>query len=387
MAEERTGQLAFAEDLARQGQVAPAVEACYHALRVDADDPLAHCLLAELMLSGDFYDEAIHAASRAIEIDPGCAPAYLALGLAYDRRGGMWDQSILVWHELAEVVPDLVTAHVQLGEAFGAAAFEEDAIAAWRRALELDPGEARAMYNLAVAALKREGVATALPGFRKAGELDPTQDDLFFALAGVYDDGEPAPDPADVPADRASRLAAAYALAFEEDFFSAADLLRLVLDEGADDAEALGLAAYLYLKQEAVNEAMACALRSLTISARTPTAVYCLGVAFSKRPGLARHAARVFSALAKAVSDHPIPHVLYAESLLALQRYSAAQQSYRTAIALDPACVRARFGLAAALLTEGRHAEADWEIRRAAYHDTRRQGLFWALYDEYAEGR
>ena len=109
----------------------------------------------------------------------------------------MWDQSILVWHELAEVRPELVTAHVQLGEAFAAAAFPDEAIDAWKPALELDPRESRAMYNLAVAALKREGMATALPGFRKAGELDPSQDDFFFSLAGVYDDGVPAPDPDD----------------------------------------------------------------------------------------------------------------------------------------------------------------------------------------------
>jgi len=384
---ERSQQLALAEGLARQGHVQPAVEACYQALRIDESEALTHCLLAELMLTGDFYDEAIFAASRAIELDPDCAPAYLALGLAYDRRGGMWDQSILVWHELAEVAPDLVTAHVQLGEAFAAAAFDDEAIEAWRAALELDPAEARAMYNLAVAALKKEGMATALPGFRKAGELDPSQDDLFFALAGIYDDGNPAPDPAEVAEDRTSRLEAAGALAFEEDFFSAAELIRLVLNENADDPEALGLTAYLYLKQEAVNEAMACALRALAISTKTPTAVYALGVAFSKRAGLSKNAARVFSALAKAVPNQPMPHVLYAEALLGLQKYGQAAQSYRKAIALDPACVRARFGLAAVLLTEGRHAEAMWEVRRAAYHDTRRQGLFWQLYDAYADGR
>lgn len=383
----RSQQAILAEGLARQGHIAPAVDACYHALRLDDSDALVHCLLADLFLQGDFYEEAIKAATRSIEIDPGCAPAYLCLGLAYDRRGGMWDQSILVWHELAEVEPELVTAHVQLGEAFAAAAFEEEAIEAWKKALELEPTEARAMYNLAVAALKKEGMATALPGFRKAGELDPTQDDLFFALAGIYDDGNPAPDPEDVGPDRAARLSAAGALAFEEDFFSAADLIRLVLDENPDDAEALGLAAYLYIKQEAVNEAMACALRALAVSARTPTAVYCLGASFAKRAGLNRHAARVFAALAKAVPAHPIPHVLLAESLLGLQRYGQAKQAYRTALMLDPTCVRARFGAAAVLLTEGRHAEAHWEIRRAAYHDTRRQGLFWRLYDEYAEGR
>ena len=81
-----------------------------------------------------------------------------------------------------------------------------------------------------------------------------------------------------------------------------------------------------------------------------------------------------------------MPHVLLAESFLGLQRYSQAMQSYRIAVGLDPACVRARFGLAAALLTEGRHAEADWEVRRAAYYDTKRQHLFWDLYDAYTGG-
>lgn len=383
----RNRQVLLAEGLARQGHVAPAVEACYEALRQDESDPLANVLLSDLFLTGDFYDEAIRAASTAIELDPDCAPAYLSLGLAYDRRGGMWDQSILVWHELAEVAPDLVTAHVQLGEAFAAAAFEEEAIEAWRAALALNAHEARAMYNLAVAALKREGMATALPGFRRAGELDPSQDDFFFALAGVYDDGAAAPDPVDVPPDRDSRLDAAFALAFEEDYFSAVDLIRLILDENADDAEALALAGYLYLKQDSVNEAMAVALRGLAVSTKTPTAVYVLGAAFAKRPGLNRNAARVFGALAKAVPNQPMPHVLLAESLLGLQRYGQAKQAYLRAVELDPTFVRARFGLAAVLLTEGEYARAHFEIRRAAYHDTRRQGLFWRLYDDYAQGR
>lgn len=379
-------QVRYAEALARQGAIWPAVDACWQALRLDPHDPLALSLVAELMLSGDFYDEAIDAAARAIELDPDCSPAYLALGLAYDRHGGMWDQSILVWQELAEVVPDLVTAHVQFGEALAVSGFDEEAIDAWRRALELDPAEARAMYNLAVAALKREGMATALPGFRKAGELDPSQDELFFALAGIVDDGNPAPDPADVLPDRNSRLWAAGALAYEEDMISAAELVRLILDQNPDDAEALATAAYCYLKQEAVNEAIACAMRSLAVNGKTKTAIYCLGVSFAKRPGLNKHASRVFTALAKSAPGQALPHVMLAETLLGLQKYGQAKQSYRTALDLDPACVRARFGLAAVLITEGRHAEAQWEIRRAAYYDTKRQGLFWSLWDEYVGG-
>jgi Tfp pilus assembly protein PilF len=77
-------------------------------------------------------------------------------------------------------------------------------------------------------------------------------------------------------------------------------------------------------------------------------------------------------------------HVLLAEAFVSLQRYEAAKDSYRCAVELDPACVRARFGLAAVLLTEGEYALAQRQMRRAAYHDTRRRGVYWQLYDAYS---
>jgi tetratricopeptide (TPR) repeat protein len=166
--------------------------------------------------------------------------------------------------------------------------------------------------------------------------------------------------------------------------FAAADLGRRALDENPDDPEALALASYAYLKQEAANESMACSLRALSLDPELHTALYCLGVVYARRTGLNRHAARVFIALAKKAGSHALVHVLLAESLMGLQRFEAASKAYRLAVRLDPACVRARFGLAASYLTEGRFAEAQWEIRRAAYYDTKRQGLFWRLYDEYA---
>lgn len=382
----RSSQLLVAEGLARQGSTAQAVEACYEALRKGDGGPFPHCLLSELLLAEDFYDEAISEATAAIEADPDCAPAYLNLGLAYDRRGGMWDRSVLVWHELAEVVPDLTTAHVQLGEAFAASNFTEEAIDAWKRALQLDPNEARAMYDLAVAALKREGVATALPGFRRAGELDPSQDELFFNLLGIETLDRGPAEPGSAMAERGAKLGEAGALARLDDMFGALELVRGVLDDAPDEHEALTLAAYIYYKQEADNEAMACALHALSLAPETRPALYVLGTVYARRRGLDRHAARAFQALVEAAPRHPMPHVLFGECLLGLQRYDKAKEAYRRAVGLDPACVRARFGLAAVYLTEGRHAEAAWEVGRAAYYDTRRQGLFWKLYDGYAEG-
>ena len=379
----RSKTILTAESHARAGRAAAGVAACYEAIALEARGPHAHALLAHLLLEGDFYDEAISEATTAIERDPDCSPAYLALGLAYDRRGGMWDQSVLVWHELAEVVPDLVTAHIQLGEAFAVSAYEDEAVESWRRALELDPKESRATYNLAIASLKREGMALALPLFRKAGEMDPSQDGLFHALIGVADVTPLPVDPARVKPTREARLGAAGIALKGEDYFAAADLVRLALGEHPDDADALALAAYAYLKQEAANEAAACALRALSLRPDLATALYSLGVVYARRTGLNQHSARVFIQLAQRAPQHALVHVLLAESLLGLQRYGAAITAYRTAVGIDPACVRARFGLAAAYLTEGRYAEAQWEMRRAAYYDTKRQGLFWRLYDDY----
>ncbi|HET6351479.1 MAG TPA: tetratricopeptide repeat protein [Coriobacteriia bacterium] len=381
----RSREIMLAEGLARQGHTASAIEAAYEAMRLDADEPLVHALLADLFLLLDCYDESITAAMRAIELDPSCSPAYLALGLAYDRRGGMWDRSVLVWHELAEVVPDLVTAHVQLGEALAASGFEDEAIDSWKRALSLDPREARAMYNLAIAALRSEGMSTALPGFRRAGELDPTQDEFFFWLAGMLE-ARRAQMPGTV-SEREARLREAYALALEEDLFGAADLIREMLNDEPDDPEALALAGFCYIKQEAVDEAVSVALRGLAIDPRTPSAVYVLGVAFAKRPVLARNSLPVFGALAQAVPDHPMPCVLYAEALLGQQSYNEATAQYLRAVELDPTLVRARFGLAAALIAGGEHSLARHHMRRAGYHATRHQGLFERLYDDYVAGR
>lgn len=382
----RSQQVLLAEGLARQGRVGPAVSACHQALRIDEQDALVHALLAGLMLDEGFCEQAAASAARAIEIDPQCTPAYFALGLAYDRMGGLWDRSVLVWQELAEVVPDFAPAHVQHGEALCSAAFPDEAVAAWRRALEVDPREPRAMYHLAVTALKQEGMATALPGFRTAGELDPSQDEFFFALAGHDTSTQPPEHLAEVGADRKARMRAAHSCAAHDQLFKAAELIRLVLTEQAEHIEALSLMAYLYLKQGSVNEATACALRALTLSSRAPSAVYTVGVAFARRPALADHAARLFTTLARMAPGHAMPHVLLAESLLSLQRYSAAGAAYDTAVSLDPGCVRALFGQAAVALAAGEHSEATWAIRRAAYYDTRRRRLFWRLYDAIAEG-
>lgn len=383
---ERSPQVLLAESLARGGRTVAAVTACQQALRIDDADVRAHCLLAGLMLDEGFCEQAVRSAARAIEIDSGCAAAYLVLGLAYDRIGGVWDRSVLVWQELAEVVPGLSVAQVQLGEALDAAGFPDEALDAWNRALELHPSDSRAIYNLALASLKREGLSAALPLFRRAAMVDGGQDAFFFAIGGAR--GAGAIDGPD--GERTERmpeaLTSALAAAMDEDVFVAAELVREVLTEQPDNVAALALAAHLYLKQEATNEAMACALRALTLATHTPAAVFALGVAFAHRPALAAHAEKLFVVLAKMSPGHVIPHVLLAESRLTRCDLAGAAESYRQALAIEPACVRALFGDAAIALLEGDGTRAQWQVRRAALSDVEHQRHFWTLYDVSADG-
>jgi len=346
-------QLKRAESVARVGAIAAAVRAAHAARAAGAESARANALLAHLMLSAACYEEAIEFASAAIEADSECAPAYLCLGAAYDFRGAMYDRSVLVWDELTEVVPDSAIGYVQLGEAFAAVALDDEAVSAWRRALEVDRFEARAMYDLAIMSLKREGPSAALAGLRGGGELDGGQEAFFRRISGGL---EPS-------------------------------LARLALDENADNAEALAVAAYGYVAKDAVSEAMACALRAMAISTQTPAAVFALGLACAKRPALASTTATVFDALARAVPAHALPQVLLAEALIGLARYAEAATAYRAALQRDPDCVRARFGLAAMLLVEARHSQAAWQLKQATRIDLKNRGFFWRLYDAYAEGR
>lgn len=346
-------QLRRAESIARTGAIAPAVRAAHGARAAGAKSARANALLAHLMISAACYEEAVEFASAAIEADSACAPAYLCLGAAYDLRGAMYDRSVLVWDELTEVLPNSAIGYVQLGEAFAAVSLDDEAVAAWRRALEVDRFESRAMYGLAVVALKRDGPSAALPLLRSGGELDGGQQAFFRRLCGGL---EPS-------------------------------LARFALDENADNAEALAVAAYGYVAKDAVSEAIACALRAMAISAQTPAAVFALGLACAKRPALVSTTTTVFEALSRAVPAHPLPHALLAESLIGLRRYAGAAAAYRVALERDAACVRARFGLAAMLLAEARHSEASWQLRQATRIDLASRGVFWRLYDAYAEGR
>jgi len=382
MSRTRPSAVNDAIDLALGGRIDAAVRVCYETLALDDREARIHALLATLMLRLDCDAEAIAAATRAIELDSDCAPAYLALGLAYDRSATTRDQALLVWHELAELMPALPEAHIQLAEAYGALDMDDDAEESWERAFALDPQSLRALWGRALVALRREGVGPALEHVRAAAELDPQHDALVSVLARRA--AAAAAEGAAVDAG-AAHDAAIDALA-ADDALEALREVRAALAIDAKDALALALASAAFQRQGADHESLATALRALEIAPNLPVTLAVLARALGGWPGLARRRARVIIALAKAAPGEPLAHVLLAESLLGLARFETAERAYRNALRLDPTNVRARFGLALTRLIQGSHLDSASQARWAAALHILESGLAWRLFEAESAG-
>ena len=132
------------------------------------------------------------------------------------------------------------------------------------------------------------------------------------------------------------------------------------------------------------------AVRAARADARreTPTAVYVLGVVVRQAAGAQpQRRARVRARWPRRCPQHPMPHVLLAESLLGLQRFGRPRQAYRRA-------VDARPGVRARALRARRRAAHRGPVRRGGLGDPPRRlprhasgkDLFWRLYDELRRG-
>jgi len=98
------------------------------------------------------YDQAFSELTRAIEIDPGFAPAYIIRGMAYNDKNE-FDLAIADFTKVIEIKPTAAHAYDARGMAYGNKGEYDLAIADYSKAIEIDPmiydayrGRARVYY-------------------------------------------------------------------------------------------------------------------------------------------------------------------------------------------------------------------------------------------------
>ena len=115
---------------------------------------------------------------------PDFACAHTNLGIC-SRRQGKLDEAIACYRKAIELDPKYACAHNNLGNALSDQGKLDEAIACYRKAIELDPKYASAHYNLGNALDDQGKLDEAIACYRKAIELDPKYADAHNNLGNA----------------------------------------------------------------------------------------------------------------------------------------------------------------------------------------------------------
>ncbi|MCC6877634.1 MAG: tetratricopeptide repeat protein, partial [Sandaracinaceae bacterium] len=169
------------------GRDAEAAQAYRTALALDGSSAFAHNNLANLLRDHGRLDEAIASYERALALDPGlyAAAANLASVLAGRAASPGSEpasrERAIEAHERALAIAgarglrdlSVATCHNTLGNLLLAAGRTADALASYRRAIELDPAFGEAHLNLGALLARPGSVEDALTHLRRGRELTP----------------------------------------------------------------------------------------------------------------------------------------------------------------------------------------------------------------------
>ncbi len=175
--------------LRAEGRTAEAIASFRKAALLDPKSAEAHYTLGNALRDNGQIDEAVASFRSAIECDPKHAQSHVNLGALLCDFKRDYAGAIASFRTGIALEPKLVVAHVNLGHALKADGHIDDAIAGYRKAIELDPTSAGIRVSLGeiLCDLKRDYDA-AIGCFLKAIELDPrlaqAHADLGAALNG-----------------------------------------------------------------------------------------------------------------------------------------------------------------------------------------------------------
>ena len=143
--------------------------------------------------SQDNIENAIAQFEQAIAVDKNYAPAYAAMGSAYNagfqlkNRGKDWVEKAKTQCESAlAITPQLAEGHTCLGNVFVSTGHYEDAVLEFQRSLELDHNSDATLRSLAAAYQKLGNTSAAEAAYRKAISLRPNYWGVYSALGWFY---------------------------------------------------------------------------------------------------------------------------------------------------------------------------------------------------------
>ena len=306
------------------GKHAAAVEHIAHAIRLAGDQAVFHQSLGDAYLALGRTVDAVSCYQRALALKPDDVEAQRRLGDAIAGRRGLAPSS-------ADELNGLGITLAQQGRL-------DEAIADFRRALEINPDLAQAHHNLGIALQEQGRLEEAAASYRRAVELKPDYASAYNYLGMALKD-----------LSRLDEAVACYRRAVElkPDFVEACNNLAAVLQD-----------------QGQLAEAIACYRRVLQYKPDDPIACNNLG-AVLHRQGQSAEAAACCRRALELKPDFVEAHYNLGDALRAQGKLDEAVVCYRRALELKPDMVEAHNNLGNALMAAGKLDEAIACYRRA----------------------
>lgn len=174
-----------------KGDPAAAIATLREGIEKAGRDVETEVRLATYLVETGATGEGLPMLERAVAADPGNTEALNALGIARARAGRPSD-ALAAFERILAIDPRNVHAYENIGTVH-LGGDPAAAAAAFARALELSPVSSRAQAGLGVVALQQGRRDEAIARWRRAVELDPRNYDALFNLAtGLLNAGRPA---------------------------------------------------------------------------------------------------------------------------------------------------------------------------------------------------
>jgi len=161
--------------------------------QLDPAYPEPYKALGDLFLSAPrrLFDQAIEAYSKAIEIRPFYADAYVGLGDAKAARGDM-DGAVAAYQKALSFNPINAKVHVSLGKLYySEKGLYYESVQAYKKAIELDPTYLDARMGLAEVYEDKGLYQDAIGEYKRVVEADAKNTGALYNLALVYEKVDP----------------------------------------------------------------------------------------------------------------------------------------------------------------------------------------------------
>jgi tetratricopeptide (TPR) repeat protein/serine/threonine protein kinase len=144
-----------------------------------------YCRLGNALRDQKEVKEAVAAYQKAIALDPKNAYAHYVLGVILCDNVRDYEKAAASFRKVIELRPH-ANAYISLGNALRGQKKPNEAVAAYRKANQLDPKNACAHYVLGDILCEQKKLDESMAAYRKASELDPKYVTAYIGLASHY---------------------------------------------------------------------------------------------------------------------------------------------------------------------------------------------------------